>query len=568
MFLSELYKFKKRMGEDPDSGMAPEGFSEENISFVLRLTPEGELVDCLSLMTDKGKPRRLQVPAVVKRTVGIDPNFLWDNTGYVLGVDGKGKPERTAKTFAAFRERHRQAAETTGNGRLRTVAAFLDRWNPENFDDLPDHAALLDANVVFQIVGESCFIHEAPDVREAWDAIRTANPDVPRGICLITGRPGPIENVHPAIKGVAGAQSSGAALVSFNCRAFESYGKSQSLNAPVSTEAAQAYTTALNYLLRRENRHLVSIGDTAVVFWAEQAARREEDLMFRMMHIADEPEAAGEDKTTLNSVHDVLAGLSQGIPVRNLEGLNGDARFFVLGLAPNQARLAVRFWLTTSFGELAANVGRFYRELSVERSSTTQPEFPAFWQILRELAAQGKSSNLPPFLGSALARSAFSGAPFPEALHTAVLTRIHADKRVSYLRAALIKAVLTRNHRKDMPMSLDTSRQDVSYLLGRLFSILEKNQQDALGTLNASIHERYIGSASATPQRVFPLLLRLAQHHAGKSKYGHLAQKNIAAVVDNIPAFPATLTVEEQGDFFLGYYQQNNANYRKKEDGE
>lgn len=564
MFLSELYRFKKRQEQAPRSGMAPEGFSEENIGFVLRLTPEGELADCLSLMSDKGKPRRMQVPAAVKRTVGVAPNFLWDNTGYVLGADGKGKAERTARTFEAFRQRHRLAAETTGNRRIRAVAAFLENWNPERFPELADHDAMLDRNIVFQIVGEKDFIHNMPDVRAAWETLRSADSH-PQGVCLVTGRYGPIKKVHSGIKGIGPKAES--ALISFNCPAFESYGKTQSLNAPVSAEAAEAYTTALNYLLRRENRHSTSVGDTTALFWAEKAAPVEEAALYAVMTItdaeADEPET-GEDAAALHRVSDTLAALRQGIPARNLEGFDPEVRFFLLGLAPNQARLAVRFWLTATFGELADNVGRFYRDLAVERAYPTQPEFPALWQLLREVAVQGKGANVPPVLEGALARSVFSGTPYPEALYAAVLARIHADKHVSYLRSALLKAILTRNHSKEFAMSLDTSRKDTPYLLGRLFSLLEKNQQDALGALNASIRDRYIGSASATPRRVFPLLLRLAQHHAAKSEYGHFVQKNIAAVVEDIANFPATLSLEEQGVFFLGYYQQNNANYRKK----
>lgn len=572
MFLSELYKYKKRMEADAASGMAPEGYSEENISFVLRIKPDGRLLDCISLLSDKGKARRMQVPAAVKRTVGIEPNFLWDNTGYVLGVDGKGKDERTAKTFAAFQDRHRKAVERSGNARIRAVSVFLDAWDPKTFTDLPDHELMLDANLVFRIEGDSCYVHEAPDVREAWLKLRAEDEGGAHGVCLITGKEGVISAVHPAVKGVPGAQSAGAALVSFNCEAFTSYGKEQSLNAPVSSETAEAYTSALNYLLRRDNHHVIQFGDASVIFWAENPGPAENFMytLAGMNAMGEDPPA--EDGETVKLVRAALDALKRGKAVREvLAELGPEQPFFVLGLAPNQARLVIRLWEQSSFGDMVERILRFRRELEMEREFPTQPKWPDFWQLMKEIAPQGKMENLPKNLGGGLARAVFSNLPYPRNFYSAVIGRIRADKRVGYLRAALLKACLIRNFKhEDMPVTLDSSRKDVPYLLGRLFSLLEKNQRDALGQLNANLADRYLAAASATPGMVFPRLLRLSTFHArtARSKAGvptTAALKTMAAVMDDIHDFPARLSIVEQGVFFLGYQQQTNANYQKKE---
>ena len=574
MFLTELARFYERKIAEPDSGIPMPGFSEENIGYVIRISREGEYIDHLSLMDAKNRPRRMRVPAAEKRSVQVLPNFLWDNTGYVLGVDSKGNEKRSLKTFEAFREKHVDLARKTGNPSLKAVAAFLERWTPDRFSEWSDRETVLDRNIVFEIEGENRFVHEQPDVRELWQQIRAedSGKGTEKGICLVTGRHVPIARIHPAIRGLKGGKAE-TALVSFNKDAFTSYGKEQSYNAPVGIQAAQAYTTALNWLLRMENRHSAGIGDTSIVFWSDKPAPEEEKAVFDFFGTtdkADEPDIHAEDEELVRDIRGAFRAMGNGLlPEKALKDFNPQVRFFILGIAPNSARIAVRFWQTATFGELAERLGRYYAELSLERAfPDTQPEFPAFWQILLETAVLGKRENVPPLLGGALMRSVFAGSPYPASLYTAILGRIRADQTVSYLRAAVIKAYLIRNHKQEFAMSLDTERKDVPYLLGRLFSLLEKNQRDALGNnINSTIRDRYIASASATPRRVFPLLLRLTQHHISKSEYERSKQNDIAGVVNDIRDFPATLTLEEQGVFFLGYYQQNIANYSKKDQG-
>ena len=575
MFLTELYHFYQRKITEEDSGISRPGYTEENIGYVIRLSLEGHYIHHLSLLNDKGKPRRMKVPAAVKRSAQVLPNFLWDNSGYVLGIDGKGKPERSAKTFEAFRQKHGELAEKTGNPSLKAIAAFLRWWQPEMMNDWPDREAILDKNIVFEIEGQNRFVHEQPDIQALWQEIRGRDDEEPaeeEGFCLITGKKAPIARIHPGIRGLKGGKAE-TALVSFNCEAFKSYGKEQSYNAPVSLEAAQAYTTALNWLMRYENGHSAGIGDTTVVFWTDKPAPKEQKMtsfFFAPPSDNDRLNMQAEDMALIQDIEAAFQTLRNGQDIdKAIPDLDCSVRFFILGIAPNSARISVRFWQTASFGELARRVGRYFNELSIDRTfPQTQPEFPAFWQILLETAVQEKKENIPPMLGAALMRSVFGNLPYPASLYTAILGRIRADPdhTVSYLRAAVIKACLIRNYQREFTMSLDTERKDVPYLLGRLFSLLEKNQRDALGNnINSTIRDRYIASASATPRRVFPLLLRLGQHHISKSDYGNLKQRDLADVMKDIPDFPASLTLEEQGIFFLGYYQQNIANYTKKD---
>lgn len=579
MILSELAAFYQRMLEQRDADLPRPGYSRELIGFVLVLTPQGGLRDILPLLDDKGKARPMLVPAPQKQSgSGISPNFFWDNTGYLLGVDGKGKPERSAKTFAAFRQAHAALARDTGNERLKALAAFLEAWRPEQWADLQIGPLILDKNGVIKIEGDEGFLHEQPDIRSIWERLRRrGETQESTGTCLVTGETAPIARIHPAVRGVSGANPTGAALVSFNCDAFESYGKSQSFNAPVSIEAAAAYTAALNFLLRKDSGHCLRLGATSLVFWTERpgpAAKAFEASLFFEEDAEDEAlegsAQIAEDRELLGKTRAVLRALRDGRKPADSDLAALDAaetRFFLLGLKPNQARLGVNLWQVSSFEQLLQRLGHYYRDLAIVPQYPNDPPLPPLWALLRELAPQGKADNIPASLSDALTRAVLSGGRYPENLLSIVLQRIRADKNISYLRAALLKAFLLRNHSSQgaWTMELDDSRKDTPYLLGRLFSLLEKTQSDAVGAVSASIKNRYIGAASATPLLVFPQLLRLAQHHISKADYGKYNDDKIAQVIQGIDIFPAHLSLPEQGDFFIGYYHQRVANYQKKE---
>lgn len=567
MYLTELYRFYERMTQDPQSGMPPEGMSAEAIHFALVIGEDGSLKGVHDLRDSKGKPLRRFVPAAVKRTsTKVLPNFLWDNTGYVLGVDGKGNPAFTARKYESFRTFHRQLCAASPDRHARALLAFFDRWTPEQFGSIGEREALLDSNVVFQLEGDTDFLHQQPSLYSLWQDSLAVQDACAQGQCLITGQQGPVLKVHPAIRNVPGAKVE-AALISFNCDSFQSFGKEQSENAPVSPRAARGYTTALNYLLQKEHKQVVRLGEDSIVFWTDRACA-EESLLGALFDGLDATEQT-QDSALLHKVRSLLTAMACGRPVSEDDGIDTSVRFFVLGLAPNAARLGVRLWVTDTFGNLLQRFGRWYRDLAIERRYPGEEEHPALWQLLRDLAPLQKSENIPPLLGGQLLRSILLGRAWPQSMYTAALQRIHADKNVTYYRAALIKAHLCDTTAKGATMSLDNEEQNKGYRLGRLFAVLEKAQTDALGSVNASLRERYIGAASTRPCLVFPQLLKTAQFHISKSAKQHPGydirfSRLVSEIMDGMTVFPPVLSLEDQGRFMLGYYHQNNALYQKK----
>lgn len=567
MYLTELYRFYERMTQDPQSGMPPEGMSAEAIHFALVIGEDGSLKGVHDLRDSKGKPLRRFVPAAVKRTsTKVLPNFLWDNTGYVLGVDGKGNPAFTARKYESFRTFHRQLCAASPDRHARALLAFFDRWTPEQFGSIGEREALLDSNVVFQLEGDTDFLHQQPSLYSLWQDSLAVQDACAQGQCLITGQQGPVLKVHPAIRNVPGAKVE-AALISFNCDSFQSFGKEQSENAPVSPRAARGYTTALNYLLQKEHKQVVRLGEDSIVFWTDRACA-EESLLGALFDGLDATEQT-QDNALLHKVRSLLTAMACGRPVSEDDGIDTSVRFFVLGLAPNAARLGVRLWVTDTFGNLLQRFGRWYRDLAIERRYPGEEEHPALWQLLRDLAPLQKSENIPPLLGGQMLRSILLGRAWPQSMYTAALQRIHADKNVTYYRAALIKAHLCDTTAKGATMSLDKEEQNKGYRLGRLFAVLEKAQTDALGSVNASLRERYIGAASTRPCLVFPQLLKTAQFHISKSAKQHPGydirfSRLVSEIMDGMTVFPPVLSLEDQGRFMLGYYHQNNALYQKK----
>lgn len=567
MYLTELYRFYERMTQDPQSGMPPEGMSAEAIHFALVIGEDGSLKGVHDLRDSKGKPLRRFVPAAVKRTsTKVLPNFLWDNTGYVLGVDGKGNPAFTARKYESFRTFHRQLCAASPDRHARALLAFFDRWTPEQFGSIGEREALLDSNVVFQLEGDTDFLHQQPSLYSLWQDSLAVQDACAQGQCLITGQQGPVLKVHPAIRNVPGAKVE-AALISFNCDSFQSFGKEQSENAPVSPRAARGYTTALNYLLQKEHKQVVRLGEDSIVFWTDRACA-EESLLGALFDGLDATEQT-QDNALLHKVRSLLTAMASGRPVSEEDSIDTSVRFFVLGLTPNAARLSIRFWVTDTFGNLLQRFGRWYRDLAIERRYPGEEEHPALWQLLRDLAPLQKSENIPPLLGGQLLRSILLGRAWPQSMYTAALQRIHADKNVTYYRAALIKAHLCDTTAKGATMSLDKEEQNKGYRLGRLFAVLEKAQTDALGSVNASLRERYIGAASARPGLVFPQLLKTAQFHVSKSAKQHPGydirfSRLVSEIMDGMTVFPPVLSLEDQGRFMLGYYHQNNALYQKK----
>lgn len=589
MILGALNDYYDRLVERGDKEIAPYGFSWEKISYALEINLVGELIRVVDLRdTAEKKPRPVacQVPQPPKRSVNIDPCFLWDKSGYVLGLtasENEKDIERTRKTHEAFKESHKAWLSGAQDDGLKALLRFLDRWDADNPDcvaKIPEDA--LDTNLVFRLQGERAFLHQsraATHIR----ARQLLAADSEKKTCLVTGQKSPIATLHPVIKGVNGAQSSGASLVSFNLDAFTSYGKKQGENAPVSDKAAFAYTTVLNHLLRRgdSNHHRMQVGDTTVVFWAEAAnigrAIAGENLLGLLL---DPPKPDDEEEN--NKLHSVLSGISKGRPLDQIDpNLHPETRIFVLGLAPNASRLSIRFWETASLDIFARRLSAHYQDLFLEPQPWKSE--PAIWRLLSETVphregTKPKLDDVSPQLAGELVRAVLTGRRYPHSLLSNLIMRMRADGDLSPLRVAMCKAVLVRDARlsqhndKEIPVSLDIENTDPGYLLGRLFASLEAVQRAALGrNVNATIRDRYFGSASATPASVFPMLLRNAQNHLSKvrkSKAGLSVnlEKQIGEIVDKLTSsLPRSLSMESQGRFAIGYYHQSRETFKKHE---
>lgn len=561
------------------SGAAPPyGYSTEGVSFVIVLCREGTVVDVLDRRDLTGRaprPSRCQVPQAVIRAVNVASNFLWDKTAYALGVTRA----RNAQTPVACRRGERDAfvdlherllANADDEG-LQSFLAFLRGWDPSRYAGLPHAVEMLDANVAFRLdgTGEE-LLHERAAAREVWERHLAEKVDGQR-VCLVTGARAATTRLHPKIKGVYGAQSSGASLVSFNLDAFSSYGMAQGDNAPVSESAVFGYTTALNTLLARDSGRRVRIGDTTTVFWAEATggeatASACEDLFVALLEPPPPTDAVESARLA-----DALTALAEGRLMSTAHPeLDERTRFFVLGLAPNAARVSVRFWHEDSIGALARRVAEHWQDLRIE--PWPWKAMPAVWQLLLQTAAQGKSENIPPTLGGALMRAILTGSRYPHSLLAAVVARMRADKDINGGRVAVCKACLARDHRlgieeEEPPMSLDRENDNPAYLLGRLFAVYEGAQRAALGpNINATIKDRYFGAASATPASVFPLLERGSAAHlaslrkSDKSGLAHWFDREIDAILSGMSAaFPRSLRLEDQGRFAIGYHHQRGA---------
>ena len=578
MILQALNGYYERMLDTPDSGMPSFGTSLENISFALVLGEDGGLrgvEDLRELDGKKLRPRKLPVPAAEKKASGIKANFLWDVTGYVLGCNDNGKQERTDRCHAAFIELLKNSCDATDPG-LKAVLAFLDERKGMEIATRDDWSEICGTNLVFRLDGVPGFIHDRPAARKAWEACLAHRGTEDLGQCLVSGlERQPIARLHPSIKGVRDAQSSGASIVSFNLSSFGSYGKDQSFNAPVSQKAAFAYTTALNILLSRDSRQKMVIGDATYVFWA--SCRNPLEAFFA--DFIDPPTEATDssvtqdDQQTTDEIRGLLKTIRDGRKATDfLPQLDEDIQFYILGLAPNAARLSIRFWEANSLGTLLGRVGKHYDQLNIVRQFDYEPEFPPWWRLLCQTACLVKSENISPVLAGGMARAILTAARYPQNLLPVVLERIRAEHNVTYFRAALLKAYLLRNtSMKEVPVSLDLNRTDRPYLLGRLFAVLEKAQEEAIPNTNATIKDRYLAAAAATPGQVFHMLLKNSANHIAKLKkdterkgrafyYDVMTQDIIAGFSD----YPKTMKAEEQGLFMIGYYHQRKDFFTKK----
>lgn len=618
--LASLVRAYERL---PDK--APYGYSTEKIGYCVVLTTDGAVAEVIDLRdTDKKRsPRLLMVPQAVKRTVGIAPNFLWDKSSYVLGVTSDkdlapregDTPEqaeirakecakrlgRVAEERATFAARHLGWLEASEDPGLLALARFLETWTPEAFGPPLWSDEERDQNIVFRLAEERGFLHDRPAAQALWAQVG-AEAASDAQICLVTGHAAPVARLHPSVKGVWGAQSSGASLISFNLDAFTSYGHEQGDNAPVSEGAAFAYTTALNRFLDKDSGHRIQISDTSTVFWADatDVALAEEAEAWGAFMLGDRSVSGATETIAEARIKANLQCLRDGRPLREVApDLDAGVRFHVLGLAPNAARLSVRFYWEDSFGVLARHYADWMRDTTIDAAST-QPEFSIRAAVLRTAPAQiknGKPSfdgdHVSPLLSGELLRAVLTGGRFPRSLLALLLMRIRSDHLLDRVRISLIKAVIVRDMRhenrlprrpdgsimEDYLMRPDAQDPNPARRLGRLFALIERAQLAALGDdINATVKDKFLGAAAATPARVFPDLLRNAEnHHLKRLRNGHSDAtwikdaeharrvasglgREIGLLWASFPDGPDQQhSSEEQGLFLVGYYQEKYA---------
>lgn len=587
MILQSLIQYYETL-EQRDKITKP-GWSRAKVSFALDLSYEGELkrVIPLKIERERGKktvfePQLMNVPQMVTRSSGIASNFLCDNSSYILGFDNKGKQERAKECFFCAKEKHLNILQAVESREANAVIRYFETWNPDVAEKHPALSQVLEeitagANLVFWV--DDDYVHKKAAVISAWETYCNNSTDGVEGICLATGSRTRISRIHGTIKGVQGAQSSGAALVSFNAPAFESYGKEQSFNAPVGDYAVFAYTTALNYLLA-DKEHVTTIGDTTIVYWSEDG----NDVCQNIFARVSEPTI-----DNYQIVNAVFKKLEQGKAVyipEVKETISLDQRFYILGLAPNAARLSVRFFYQSDFGDILQRMKEHYDRMEIVQPAKDTASYLGVWRMLRETVNKKFRDKKPiPNMSGAVYRSIISGGRYPASLYQAVINRIRAEQddgdneiyKITRGRAAIIKAYLLRNgtcDKEELTVALNEKSRNMAYTLGREFAVLEAIQEDANPGINSTIKDKYFNAACATPASIFPILFKLKNSHIKKinSKGKEIYYEKILLELQDkvfVPdgqglAYPKRLSLEEQGMFILGYYHQTQKRYEKK----
>ncbi len=572
MILQALKGYYDRKAADPESGIAPFGWERKEIPYLIVLDREGGLVnveDTQEKVGRKLRARAFAVPQAVKRTVGIEPYFLWDNVEYVTGVVCKegGDPSRVARQHEAFMDRLRPLGSVPEIGAVLRFLSSADMASRLDAHESWKEARQACAFVAFKFVNEDGTIFDVPAVKEIVNRVADESDAGVASVDLVSGTRGAVALLHPALKGIPGANTTGANIVSFNFPAATSFGKAQGNNSPVGVRSAFEYTTALNALLSKDSKQKMMVGDATVVFWAG----KDDPFEAAMSGFFSEPSKDDPDRLVEN-----VAALLKSPQAGAASFSRDQTAFYVLGLSPNAARIAIRFWHVGTVAEMAGRFRAYFDDLLIAHGSKDRDHL-SLWRLLVSTAVQGKSENIAPNLAGNVMRSILEGLPFPETLLQAVLMRVKAEHEVNYPRAKLIKGCLNRKWRfsnpkneRNLTVSLDKENVNTGYRLGRLFAVLERMQEAANPGINATIKERFYASASSTPSSVFGNLMRLANHHLAKLRKERpgLAvnlERQMQEVIAGIDRFPAHLSLDDQGQFAIGYYHQRQDFFTKKD---
>ena len=572
MILHALTQYYQRKAES-DGGVAPEGFENKEIPFIIVIDKQGKFIqleDTRELKNKKKIARTFLVPKGLGRSGSKSyevSNLLWDHYGYVLAYAGEKGQEQADKQHASFTANVNELKQALpDNAGVAAVAAFLasteEKSKVMQAANWAECAKVKGCNLSFRLVDEAVDLVCQSKAVQAYvnQANHAQSDNIPKGICLVTGKPAPIARLHNAVKGV---NAKPAPFTSVNLSAFESYGKEQGFIFPVGEQAMFEYTTALNTLLASENRF--RIGDVTAICWSAKPTPLEK-------HLASLINGGGKDNPDAHI--DAVKSLYKSLYNGKYTEPDGKEKFYLLGLSPNSARIVVRFWHETTVAALSESIAAWYGDLQMVRGENSPyPEYMPLPRLLGNLVLDGKMENLPSDLIAQITDAALNNRVLPVSLLQAALRRNKAEQKITYGRASLLKAYINRAIRagrlknmKELTMSLDRNRQDIGYVLGRLFAVLEKTQAEANPGLNATIADRYFGSASSTPIAVFGTLMRLLPHHLNKLEFEGRAvqlQWEIRQILEHCQRFPNHLNLEQQGLFAIGYYHETQFLFTK-----
>lgn len=565
MILKALYDYYNRCDELPSFGM-----EEKEIGFLIVLSQEGDFRHIEDCRIDKDHARTYLVKKHVGRSSAVAANYLYDNSSYVLGYSDKDNGKEQL-CFDAFKEKVNSIySEFPNNADIKAVKQSYDKSRDEiialvskdsNWENIKKSLSKKYSIFSFRIEGDLKIVAEKKELLQL-NKVENKNPA--QSFCLVSGKYGlPVETTTATM--IAGSQAT-AKLVSFQVNSgYDSYGKTKCYNAPISEEAEFAYTTALNTLLQKDSHNKFVLGSRTFVFWASSnsdASIKTEESLFDLL--GSKEEKKDDPNANIAKVRKVFEAIFSGKLKTTLED-----KFYILGLAPNSARIAVVYWSETILRDFAAKLISHFEDMEIVDTREEKKPYQGMRDMISTVTLNGKVSDATPNLPESVLKSIFQGLPYPFTLYSACIRRIRAEQQLTIARAAIVKAYLNRlnNNNEKIKVMLDKENTNQGYLCGRLFAVLDKIQEEA--NKISSIRERYMNAASATPSSVFATILNLSLHHSEKLSDGRRIyfEKIKQEIIDKLSAdgFPTHLDLQNQGRFFVGYYhQRQDFFYRQK----